>query len=163
MKRAQVDQMLLIISITAFFLMSFSFVLMPAEQIGVVPGVVFWLGLAIGVALQITLELRRRSFFAKYHVKRETMQKPRNGFLTFGSSLPAKIADYSMLGSAVATVLAFIITKGYGFICYVFIATTLLALCMHCILNGRILIYVKNQSKIRKMLEAKKSKGEGEK
>lgn len=147
--------------------MSISFVLMPFERMRILPGALFWGGLTVGIILQIVLEVRRRLFFTKYNAKREKMQKPRNGLLTFGSNRPAIIADTTMGISLVATILTFIITKGTGFLCYVFIATTLFAFCLHCILNGRIYFHAKNQIKIRQMLEQKmgnaQNKGEGEK
>lgn len=167
MKNMRKDRIILTISIICFFLMSISFVLMPFERMRILPGALFWGGLTVGIILQIVLEVRRRLFFTKYNAKREKMQKPRNGLLTFGSNRPAIIADTTMGISLVATILTFIITKGTGFLCYVFIATTLFAFCLHCILNGRIYFHAKNQIKIRQMLEQKmgnaQNKGEGEK
>ncbi len=167
MKSMQKDRIILTISIICFFLMSISFVLMPFEGMRILPGVLFWGDLAVGILLQIVLEVRRRSFFTKFKAKREKMQKPRNGFLTFGSNRLAIIADTAMVISLVATILTFILTKGTGFLCYVFIAATLFAFCLHCILNGRIYFHAKNQAKIRQMLEQRmgnaQNKGEEEK
>lgn len=146
--------------------MSASFLLMPIESINILPGLLFWLGLGFGIALQIVLEIRRRAFFKAYAVKREKMQKPKNGLLSFGSNATAIIADRSMVISIVTMILAFVFTKGYGYICYVFIATTVFSFCMHCVLNGRIYFHAKNQLKVRQVLEQKKAKtidkGEGE-
>lgn len=166
MKQRQIDRVLLGLSISGFLLMSISFLLMPIEAINFIPGMLFWVGLILGVVLQIVLELRRRAFFASYKVKREKMQKPRNGLLTFGSNQIAVIVDNLMIISLIATVLAFILTKGYGFACYLFIAITLFSFCLHCIFNGRIYFHAKNQIKVRQVLEQKKAntidKGEGE-
>ncbi len=165
MKNMQKDRTLLAISTICFFMMSVSFVLMPLKSMHILPGALFWGGLAVGVILQVVLEVRRRSFFARYHVKCEKMQKPRNGLLTFGSNRLAIIADTAMAISLVATILTFIFTKGTGFLCYVFIAVMLFAFCLHCIFNGRIYFHAKNQIKIRQMLEQKmantQNKGEG--
>lgn len=167
MKQRQTDCILLGISLSGFLLMSISFVLMPIEAMNIVPGLLFWCGLAIGGALQIVLEIRRRAFFASYKVKREKMQKPRNGLLSFGSNRAAVIVDRIMVLSLIATILAFIFTKGYGFVCYILIATTIFSFCLHCILNGRIYFHAKNQIKVRQVLEQKKAnstdKGEGNK
>lgn len=167
MKQRQTDCMLLGISIGGYLLMSISFLLMSIETVNILPGLMFWGGLAVGAALQIVLEVRRRAFFASYKVKREKMQKPRNGLLSFGSNRVAKIVDLSMAVSLIAVILAFVFTKGYGYVCYVFIATTLFSFCLHCILNGRIYFYAKNQIKLRQVLEQKRTnysdKGEGEK
>ncbi len=164
MKRVQTDRTLLALSIAGFSIMSASFVLMPINALEFVPGILFWGGLLIGVALQITLEIRRRAFFASYNVKCKTMQKPRNGLLSFRTNTPAKIADYTLIVSIPITVLAFILTKGTGFICYILIALTVMAFCLHCILNGRIYFHSKNQPRIRRVLEerkCKKKEGEG--
>lgn len=157
MNRKRTDCVLLAISAVGFFLMSVSFILMPLETIGIFSGVIFWGGLVLGVTLQIVLEARRRAFFAKYNMKCNKMQKPRNGLLTFGSNQLAKIADIAMIVSIGATILAFICTKGLGFLCYVFIAATVFTFCLHCIFNGRIYFHAKNQMKVQHMLDQKMS------
>lgn len=167
MKTKRTDYVLLSISIIAFLVMALSFLMMPLEGVGILPGILFWSGLLIGVSFQIVLAVRRRSFFKSYGVSRKKMQKPRNGLLTFGSNREATIADYCLLGSVIAAVLAFVLTKGSGYMCFVFVATALAAFCLHCIFNGRLYFHVKNQAKIRQVLEQKKAnskdKGEGEK
>lgn len=166
MKQRQIDRILLGLSVGGFLLMSASFSLMPIESITIIPGLLFWGGLVIGVALQIVLEIRRRAFFKSYSVNRGKMQKPKNGLLSFGSNTLAIIADRSMIISFIAMILAFIFTKGHGYICYAFIATTIFAFCMHCVFNGRIYFHAKNQIKVRQVLEQKKAttidKGEGD-
>lgn len=166
MKQNQADRVFLSLSICGFLLVSVSFLLMPVDAVGFLPGLLFWGGLVVGVIFQIVLEARRRAFFAKYNVKREKMQKPRNGLLTFGSNLPARIADYAFLAGLIATVIAFIVTKGTGYVCYIGISIVFLSFCLHCILNGRNFFYVQNQKKIRHALEQMKAnstdKGEGE-
>lgn len=167
MRNNRTDIILLVISLCGFSFMSFSFVLMPFEGIGNLPGALFWGGLLFGCAFQIVLERRRRTFFRKYNVKREKMQKPRNGLLSFGSNKKARIADNAMVISLIVTVLTFIFTNGSGFLCFVFIATTIFFFCLHCILNGRIYFHAYNQTRIQHVLEQKKAnsqdKGEGEK
>ena len=165
MKQYKADRLLLGISIVGFAALALSFVLMPVEGLGFVPGMLFWGGLLIGVVLQVILEARRRSLFAMFNVKRETMQKVRNGLLSFRSNSLASVADVFLIISAVATILAFILTKGIGYVCYVCLSLLVFSFCMHCILNGRIYIFVKNQKKVRQVLEQKKAnsinKGEG--
>ncbi len=157
MKQRQIDRILLGVSVGCFLIMSISFLLMPIESITILPGLLFWLSLVLGLILQIVLEVRRRAFFKSYTVKRKKMQKPKNGLLSFGSNAAAIIADRSMIISFVAMILAFILTKGYGYICYIFIATTIFSFCMHCVLNGRIYFHAKNQIKVRQVLEQKKA------
>lgn len=166
MKQRQMDRILLGISIGCFFVMSVSFLLMPIAMMQVTPGVLFWLGLITGISLQIVLEFRRKAFFKKYQVKRETMQKPRNGLLSFFSNKEAMIADIVLGVSFVATVLTFMITRGYGIVCYLLVALTVFSFCLHCVFNGRIYFHAKNQIKVRQVLEQKmnsKEKGEGKK
>lgn len=165
MKQNKADCLLLGTSIGGFAALSISFMLMPVEGLGLVPGILFWGGFAIGVALQVILEIRRNSLFAKYNVKRETMQKPRNGLLSFGSNRIATVADGFLITGVVATALTFILNKGTGYLCYVCLSVLVFSFCMHCVLNGRIYIYIKNRNKVWKMLEQKKAnsinKGEG--
>lgn len=166
MKQGKTDRVFLSISMGGFLLMSVSFLLMPIESLNLLPGLLFWGGLIAGVTFQIILEARRRAFFARYNVKREKMQKPQNGFLTFGSNQIALIADYIFIGSVIATVLAFLFTKGSGYLCYVCIAIMLFSFCLHCIFNGRNYFHANNQKKVRQVLEQKKAttidKGEGD-
>ncbi len=162
MKKNKTDRILLGISIGGFAVLAISFMLMPVDGLGFAPGILFWSGLIIGVVLQIVLESRRSSLFAKYKVKRETMQKARNGLLSFGSNRFALVADISLVVSLVATILSFILTKGTGYLCYLCLALLVFSFCMHCILNGRIYIYIKNQNKVRQVLEERNGKKEGE-
>ena len=166
MKQRRIDRILLGISVSCFLMMSVSFLLMPVASVKLLPGLMFWGGLFLGSIFQIVLEVRRRAFFKSYEVSRAKMQKPRNGLLTFGSSVGAIIADSAMIISVIAMTLTFALTKGYGYICYICIATTLFSFCMHCILNGRIFFHAKNQLRVRQVLEQKKAntldKGEGE-
>lgn len=158
MSRKQKDILLLKLSVGAFFAMSISFLLMPIEAVSVLAGAVFWLGLSIGLILQVVLEKRRKAFFAEYHVRPQQMQKPRNGLLTFGASKMAKIADYVLLFSGISLILSMWLTRGTSYLCYLLIALTVFSLCMHCVLNGRIYFHVINQTKIQRALEKKKDR-----
>ena len=166
MKQGKTDRVFLSISTGGFLLMSVSFLLMPIDNLSILPGLLFWGGLIAGVAFQIILEARRRTFFERYNVKREKMQKPKNGFLTFGSNQIALIVDYIFIASVIATILAFIFTKGLGYLCYVCIAIMLFSFCLHCIFNGRNYFHANNQKKVRQVLEQEKAttidKGEGD-
>lgn len=165
MKQRQIDSVFLLMSIFCYLMMSVSFLLMSIEALMVLPGIMFWSGLVLGITFQIVLEIRRRAFFKSFGVKLEKVQKPRNGMLSFGSNVAAIVADCFLAVSFVGAIWAFVLTKGYGYICYVFIATTVFSFCLHCILNGRIFFHVKNQLKIRQALEQRKTKskerGEG--
>ena len=161
------DKRFLGLSIGGFAMMSASCLLMPIEALRILPGALFWGGLLIGVAFQIALEIRRRSFFKRYMVKREKMQNPRNGLLTFASNKAAAVVDKIFVVSLVVNILLLVFTNGTHYLCYVFLATLLMSFCLHCILNGRNYFHVNNRDKVRQVLENKKEsnlkKGEGKK
>ena len=165
MKKNHLSRGLLAASIFGFFLMSLSILLVPFEKWKVLPGLMFWGGMFLGIFAQVTLELRRRAFFSSYGVRREKMQKKRIGLLTFASNPIASVADNAMVASIVATVTVLVLKKGTGYLCYILLAATLFTFCLHCIFNGRIYFHVQNQNKIRQVLEQKKvnlrNKGEG--
>ncbi len=167
MRQRQIDRTLLKISVCCFLFMSVSFLLMPIASMTIISGLLFWLGLLFGVVLQVVIEVRRRAFFKAYAVKRETMQKPRNGLLSFNSNKMAAIVDKIMIVSFVLMIVVLILTKGYGYICNVLMTITVFSFCLHCVLNGRIYFHANNQLKVRQVLEKKKEnstdKGEGEK
>lgn len=158
MSRKQIDTLLLWASIGAFLTMSVSFLLMPTEAVRIFAGALFWFCLFVGILLQAVLERRRRSFFARYHVQPQRMQRPHSGFLTFGANRYAKIADGVLAVSVICLGLSLWLTKGMGYLCYIGIAAATFSLCMHCILNGRIYVYVMNQAKIQRALEKRESK-----
>lgn len=162
MKEKRFDCILLGGSVVCFFLMSVSFLLMMADALAVFAGILLWAGFLGGVTLQILLEIRRRAFFRAYRVRREKMQKPRNGLLTFFSNREGKIADITMIAGIPLTVLVFILTKGYGVWCFLFVALTVFSFCLHCIFNGRIYFHVKNQNKVRQALDQRDKKGKDE-
>ncbi len=162
MKRPKTDRLLLAFSIAGYLLMSVSFILMPINRSGAIPGILFWGGLFAGAAFQIALEIRRRKFYSSYNTNYKRMQKPHNGLLSFRSNPYAAIADYVMIAGFIATILTFLLTKGTGIVCFVFISITLFAFCLHCILNGRIYFYSKNHPRIRQVLEERNRRKEGE-
>lgn len=165
MKRMRTDRVLLAWSVMGFFSASISFLLMPLESLRILPGALFWGGLIVGVLLQVILEHRRRAFFAAYNMPRQKMQKPRNGLCSFGSNRAAVIADRVMGLCVAAMILVLVLTKGYGFWCYLCIAMAVFSFCLHCVFNGRIYFHAKNQLKVRQVLENRKAeaikKGDG--
>lgn len=157
MKQNRADCILLCISAGGFAILAISFILMPIAGLGIIPGILFWGGLLTGIVLQCVLETRRRKLFAKYNVKRETMQKTRNGLLSFFSNGLAVAVDSCLIAAVLATVLAFVFTKGTGYLCYICLSVLIFSFCMHCIVNGRIYIFVKNRDRVQQVLEQKKA------
>ena len=157
MKQKKPETVLLGCSIAGFLALSVSFLLMPLDALGIIPGILFWSGLLVGVIFQIILESRRRALFRQYNVKRETMQRPKCGLLTFGSNGAAKIVDVLLPISVAATVILFIATKGLGYSCFPCISAVVFTFSMHCVLNGRNYFHVCNQAKVRQALEQRKN------
>lgn len=153
MKHNQMNRVFLMLSIGGFAMTAISWLLMPIDALQVLPGVLFWGGLLLGVVFQMVLEVRRRAFFARYKVNRARMQKPRNGLLTFGSNKAAIITDKIFVVSFVATILVMILTKGVSYLCYIGISMVFMSFCLHCILNGRNYFHVNNQDRVRQVLE----------
>lgn len=162
----KMDRFLLTSAFCLFLTMSVSFSLMPFDILGILPGCLFWVGLLTGSAMMMVLEGRRRRLFKRYGIDRRKMQKPRCGLLTVGSNPIAVASDILMAVSVAGLVLSILISKGRAYVCYVFISATSFFLSLHCILNGRNYFHVKNQNKIRQVLEQKKvnsiNKGEGD-
>ena len=151
MKKDTAGQGLLLASICGYALLSASFLLMPMSQ--PLPGILFWAGLALGIIPQILLEHQRRQFFRRYRANRKRYQKRHCGALTFFSGPAAQIADIFFLISLTATLLALIITRAVGYICYVTIALTVFTFSLHCVTNGRNYFHVYNQRRVRQVLE----------
>lgn len=148
---------LLRISVGGFLVMSLSFLLMPVSILGIVPGLLFWLGLIIGVISQMLLEIQRRRFFRAQNVDRKKMQKPHCGLLTFGSNRYAKTMDNAFLVCLVLSIAVFAATKGFGYICNLCISLTVFTSCMHCVLNGRNYFHVIHRDTVQKAVETNKN------
>lgn len=156
MQGKQIGINLLRISIGGFLVMSFSFLLMPVLVLGILPGLLFWIGLMLGGTSQLLLEIQRRKFFAAHNVDRRKMQKPHSGLLTFGSNRYARMTDLAFGVCLVLSVVVFSITKGFGYICYICISLTVFTFCMHCVLNGRNYFHVMHRDTVQKVVETNK-------
>lgn len=148
---------LLRISVGGFLVMSLSFLLMPVSALGIIPGLLFWLGLILGVISQMLLEIQRRRFFKAHNVDRKKMQKPHCGLLTFGSNRYAKTMDRAFLICLVLSIVVFCATKGFAYICNLCISLTVFTFCMHCVLNGRNYFHVMHHDTVQKALETNKN------
>lgn len=168
MKNKKTEALLLGLSLLCYFAMSLTFLFMPLEKDTFVSGIVFWTGLVGGGTMQIMLNTRRKDFFRKNNISYKNTKKSRAGIARFFTNRPAKIADVSFCVSLMATVIALIATKGYGYLCYVFISLTVFGFVLHCIFNGKNFDFILNKSKICNILDKRykqnyKEKGEGKK
>ena len=144
---------LLYLSIACFLIFSVSFLLMPVEALGIIPGLMFWFGLIFAIISQILLELRRRSFFTAHNVDRRTMQKPHCGLLTFFANQYARMMDITFLVALIFSIAIFGITKGFGYICNVCISISVFTFYMHCVLNGRNYFHTTNYDTVLKAVK----------
>ena len=166
MKRVKADRALLGLSMIGFFAMSVSFMLMPLESMRIIPGLMFWLGMIVGIVFQIVLALRRKAYLSSHKGKREENLKRFPGLISFCTCVEGIIADAACLASIIAAIPTFILTKGYGYACYVLVACVLFTFCLHCIFNGKIFFRLKNKSRAQHALGQRKAnlsdKGERE-
>lgn len=138
------------VSIVGFAILSVSFLLMPVESnvvISKIAGVMFWLGLVIGIVFQVLLARQRKIGITKNRVQRLSNQRMKPGILSLFKNPIAVVFDLLMAIGLVGLISSMILTKGMGYICYVFISITVFSFSMHCIFNGRIYFYISNKEK----------------
>ena len=158
MEKKKIDVILLCISIGSFLLMSLSFLIIPVDTtverydaMDIIPGVMFWVFLIIGVAGQIALTIRRKRFQTR---------KGRIGLLSAFKNIPAIVADVSFLVSLVSFVFLTKVTHGMGYVCYILLGVCVFTFCSHSIFNGKNFNYVIEQNKhlLRKREDKKNDK-----
>ncbi len=149
MMQKKVDFIWFGISIGSFFLMSISFLLMPLDvtvaqydAMDVIPGIIFWGFLILGIVGQVVLEIRRQKWLIEQGVRKYKIRQGRMGVITFCKNKFALIADVLMVVGVLLFALVTVITHGLGYICYILLALCVFAFCMHCIFNGRIYEYI---------------------
>lgn len=159
MREDKIDLIWLITSIGGFVLMSTSFLLMPLDKtaelydtMDIIPGVMFWLFLIVGIAGQIMLCIRRKRFLESDRRKRFQARKGRVGLFNVFKNIPAIVVDVGFILSLVALVITTMVTHGMGYLCYILLAVCVFCFCAHCIFNGKIFNYMieKNKHSLRK-------------
>lgn len=138
------------ISIAGFAILSVSFLLMPVEShavISKIAGLMFWLGLVIGIMFQILLARHKKIGMTKNRIQRLANQRIKPGIFSLFKNPMAIVFDLLMAIGLVGLISSMILTKGMGYICYMFISITVFSFSMHCIFNGRIYIYISNKEK----------------
>ena len=156
----------LVISIIAFFAFSLSFLLMyidtdKTEQalnvFDVIVGVMFWLGLVIGIIMQILLSRRIKGFYVKNNNRiAERGKYQKIGLIAFFQNRIASFFDAIFIFSLVVLVAVIVLTNATGLECYIFTALTSFSFCAHCIFNGKNYFFIKNRKIIIKSLTKNK-------
>lgn len=153
----------LIASIIGFLLFSVSFLLMPVETddamqgpnaITIAAGLMFWLGLLVGIITQISLSSRRKKWFARNRVR---LPLAKLGLISFFKNKIAIAFDALLVLSLIGLIVSVVITKATGYVCYIFIALTSFSFCAHCIFNGKNYYFIENKENIKKTVEKAKT------
>ena len=142
------SEILFVISLIFKFLFAASFLLMPpASDISLndgkqgflyFVGVLFWVSLIISQITMIVVTIQQK----KYYKGKDTKDLPgKPAIITFFYTKEAKIADILMCVSIVGFILSTILTDSY--LIYVFLFLSVLMIQIHCVLNGKNLIYLK--------------------
>lgn len=154
MEQKKIDVIWVIVSIGSFALMSASFLLIPLDKtveqydaMDIIPGVMFWLFLILGITGQILLTIRRKRYMRTDRKKKIQEMKSRIGLLSLFTNIPAIVADVGFVISLIAFVIAIKATDGMGYICYILLAVCVFTICLHCIFNGKSFNYVIEQNK----------------
>ena len=156
MQQKRRNIILLCVSIGSFLLMSLSFLIMPAKisnidsrVINVIIGSVFWGFLIIGVLIQVILVQRRKAWFRRNRLRRNPLSlHSRVGIFKFAQNVFGCIADAIFGFSLIFLIIALVLTRSTGYICYIALSVFVFAFCMHCILNGKVFYFIQNQDKI---------------
>ncbi len=164
MKQRKLDIFLLCVSMGSFFLMSLSFLIMPItipniepQILDIIAGSAFWSFLIIGVAMQIVLARRRKAWSRRNHLwLNQKSLYSKVGMIAFAQNVFGCIADVMLGLSLIFLIIALVLTKSTGYICYIAFAIFVFAFCLHCILNGKVFYFIHNQDKILSEIEREK-------
>lgn len=147
----------LLISIIAYFIFSVSFLLMYIDTdktvqelnaINIVAGTMFWLGLIIGIFMQVLLSSSIKKFCSKNSARILTLNKRKPGLISFFQNRIASFFDITMIISLAGLIISIVLTDASGFSCYIFTALFVFCLCTHSIFNGNNYYFIKNKDKI---------------
>lgn len=147
-------------------LLAVSFLLMPfgdstesglMSAYSIIIGIVFWIS-AIGlVVVQTVLSCQKKKWYCANRI-RESRFKKRSGAFSFFENAYAKRADICLAVSVIGLIVSVVLTDGVAYICYVFTATTVFFLIIHCLLNGKNYYWFKNAEKMLNYLENESTK-----
>ena len=138
------------ISIVGFAILSISFLIMPVEGSVIatnIAGLLFWIGLIIGIIFQFLLVKQSKIEKTKTRAQRIANHRIKPGVFALFKNPVAIVFDCLMAVGLVGFISSMILTKGMGYICYMFISITVFAFSMHCIFNGRTYLYITCKAK----------------
>jgi len=135
----------LFLSIGSFFLMAVSFLIMPfgnnvlekQSPVSIIAGLMFWIFLIFGIVAQIITAKLFKENLKSYQIKMLKNNKKRVGIISFFENIPAMVADILCVLSLIVLIVLLALGST-SYICYVLIFVFVFALCMHCVLNGKI-------------------------
>lgn len=136
--------LLFIISVIGFLVMSADFLLMPLGSSAgnnrgmvMVTGLLFWLGLAVGIVFFVLYARQCKRLYDAKDSSQQDQQKKRIGLISFFSNRMAMIADIVFFVSAVAFAALMIFTDGTAYINYIVLFILVLSFIAHCVFNGK--------------------------
>lgn len=146
MKQKNTDKTLFFASLGGFSLTALSFLAMAPfagikdiQVISVISGLMFWLGLLMGLITQMILNNRRRKWIKTKH-RRE--RHHRIGLFCFCKNEIGTIADIAMAISIAGLLISLWLTHSTGLICYFFMAFAVFFTICHCFFNGKNYNYI---------------------
>ncbi len=143
-------------AIVFYFLMAFTFLLMPlipqlrSLVLSYTLGVCFWLFLALGLLFSFLASSTVKNALWDTRRGKEWKQHP-IGLIAFGKNLYGLIADILCLLSVIAALILTQTSYSNRFIMYVLIFLAAFSFAMHCMLNGRTLRYLASIRTLRKV------------
>ena len=146
MERKRSGKRLMILSILGFFVCALSALLLPLSVaagrqlsvIGLLVGILFWVGLLGGIVLFFMSWLKVKSDRGYLTLKTES----RWGLISFFRSGPAATADVLCIVMIIATVVGNLLPVFPYVLNAVIIFILIFTFCLHCILNGRVFRYL---------------------
>ena len=156
----------LICSVICFLIFSISFLLMPIKSneasqelsvVTLVAGLMFWIGLVIGIITQIILSSIRKRWITKNKIKGRVENQPRLGLISFFRNKAATFFDALLILSLLGLIISIATIDANDYMCYVFIALLSFSFCTHCIFNGKNYFFIKNKDNIQKNIKKSKS------
>lgn len=144
MENRKTLNILLFATLTAYFIMSVDFMLMPigisnpaknSRAIDVITGLIFWLSLMAGTTLFVIYAKKCKRLFEQSSLNAGSQK--RIGLISFFSNRAAMISDIVCIASLILFAVLMIFTKRTAYFCYVVLAILVFSFVSHCILNGK--------------------------